>query len=219
MQAFDIVVLIVIGLSSVMAFARGLIREVFSIVAFFAALIAALTGHRLLLPYLDGMINNPLIAAIASGVLIFLIVYIAITILTGILAKAAHSSGEIGALDRGGGLIYGFARGFLIIAVAVVMVRSVTGPSETTPQATTPEWLTKAQTYPYFERAAVVLEGLVPQMNAYMQKRHEEGKSVIPGMKPIELPTGQIVSTPDAPPPAGAQPAPQEPAKAPPPAK
>lgn len=200
MQAFDIIALVVIGLSSIMAFARGLIREVFSIVAFVAALIAALAGHRLMLPYVDGMINNPLIAAFASGVLIFLIVYVGITILTGILAKAAHSSGEIGALDRGGGLIYGFARGFLIMAVAVVMVRSVTGPSDTTPQASAPEWLTSAQTYPYFDKAAQALEGLVPQFNDYMKKRHEEGKSVVPGMKPIELPTGQIVST-DAPPP------------------
>jgi membrane protein required for colicin V production len=215
MQAFDIIALVVIGLSSIMAFARGLIREVFSIVAFFAALIAALTGHRLLLPYLDGMIQNPLVASVVSGILIFLIVYVAITILTGILAKAAHSSGEIGALDRGGGLIYGFARGFLIIAVAVVMVRSVTGPSDTTPQAAQPEWLTKAQTYPYFERAAVVLEGLVPQFNDYMKKRHEAGKSVIPGLeKPLELPTGQIVSTDEAPPPPADAPAaaPAEPA-------
>jgi membrane protein required for colicin V production len=216
MQAFDIVALVVIGLSSIMAFARGLIREVFSIVAFVAALIAALTGHRLLLPYLDGMINNPLIAAIASGVLIFLIVYIAITILTGILAKAAHSSGEIGALDRGGGLIYGFARGFLIIAVAVVMVRSVTGPSDTTPQAAQPEWLTKAQTYPYFEQAAVVLEGLVPKFNDYMKQRHQEGKSVVPGMEPIKLPNGEIVSSLEPPP---ADPAKTDEKKAPAPTK
>jgi membrane protein required for colicin V production len=200
-----------------MAFVRGLIREVFSIVAFFAALIAALVGFSHVAPSLSGVFGNALIAAIGSGVLIFLVVYFGITILTGIIAKAAHSSGEIGALDRGGGLIYGFARGFLIMAVAVVMVRSVTGQPEQSPQAQQPTWLTKSISYPYLANAAMALEALAPQVNQAIKDRHAQGKSIIPGVeKPIQLPGGVIASDATPPPEEPAPPKAGEPQKSPP---
>ena len=41
---FDFAALAIVGLSAVMAFARGLIREVFSIIAFIAGLLGALVG-------------------------------------------------------------------------------------------------------------------------------------------------------------------------------
>jgi membrane protein required for colicin V production len=171
LTAFDAVALGIIVFSAVMAFARGLIREVFSIVAFFAALFAALWGHGFVSPALEGTLGNKLFATLAAGFLIFLIVFIAITILTQMVAKLAHSSGEIGTLDRGAGALFGAARGILILALFVVFVRAAFGPAETTPQAQIPTWMSSAKTFPFFHRTAVVLEGLGPKLKTAIDER------------------------------------------------
>jgi membrane protein required for colicin V production len=171
LTAFDAVALAVVLISAVMAFARGLIREVFSIVAFFAAIFAAIWGYRYVSPLLEGAVGNALFATLFAGFLIFLVVFVVITILTSMLAKAAHSSGEIGTLDRGAGLLFGAARGILIVSLFVLLVRAVTGPAETTPQATTPPWMVQARLYPFFSRTASVLEGLGPRARTYIHER------------------------------------------------
>lgn len=171
LTAFDAVALAVVLISAVMAFARGLIREVFSIVAFFAAIFAAIWGYRHVAPFLEGAVGNPLFATLFAGFLIFLVVFVGITILTSMLAKAAHSSGEIGTLDRGAGLLFGAARGILIVSLFVLLVRAVTGPAEVTPQAATPSWLVDARLYGFFSRTASVLEGLGPKAQTYIRER------------------------------------------------
>lgn len=174
LTAFDAVALAVVLISAVMAFARGLIREVFSIVAFFAAIFAAIWGYRFVAPMLEGAVGNPLFATLFAGFLIFLVVFVAITVVTSMVAKAAHNSGEIGTLDRGAGLLFGAARGILIVSLFVLLVRAVTGPAEVAPQAITPSWMTEAKFYPFFDRTASVLEGLGPRARTYMREREAE---------------------------------------------
>jgi membrane protein required for colicin V production len=171
LTAFDAVALAVVLISAVMAFARGLIREVFSIVAFFAAILAAIWGYRYVAPMLEGAVGNPLFATLFAGFLIFLVVFVAITVITSIVAKAAHSSGEIGALDRGAGLLFGAARGILIVSLFVLLVRAVTGPPETAPPSATPSWMQEAKLYPFFSSTASVLESLGPQARTYIRER------------------------------------------------
>lgn len=171
LTAFDAVAIAVVLISAIMAFARGLIREVFSIVAFFAGLFAALWGHGYLAPFLTGVLGTELFATIAAGFIIFLVVFVAITIFTAMLSKAAHSSGEIGTLDRGAGLLFGGARGILIVSLFVVFAQAVTGTPESTPQAITPRWLTEAKLYPFFNRTAQVLESLGPKARTYIHNR------------------------------------------------
>lgn len=174
---FDTAALAVVLISGLMAFARGLIREVFSIVAFGAAFVAAWLGYGLLAPSLEGMLGNLLFASIGAGFLIFLVVFVGVTVLTSVIAKAAHQSEEIGALDRAAGLFFGAARGILIVALCVLILRAVTGPAETTPQAPRPDWLTQARLYPFFERAAIVLERMGPKAGAYVRERSSEPAS------------------------------------------
>jgi membrane protein required for colicin V production len=72
---FDFVAIVVLGLSGVMAFARGLIREVFSIIAFIGGAIAAVFFAGMLSPLVESMtpLSGPL-ASVAAGLLIFLVV-------------------------------------------------------------------------------------------------------------------------------------------------
>lgn len=195
LTAFDAVALAVVLISAVMAFARGLIREVFSLVAFGAALIAALWGHQYVAPLLEGVVGNLFFATLFGGFLIFITVFVVVTILSTMLAKAAHSSDEIGGLDRTAGLLFGAARGILIVAFLVVLVRAVTGPAETTPQAAVPSWLTSAKLYPFFNRTAAVLEGFGPRARTYIRDRRNDETvstdSVTPESTPPATPAPQ----------------------------
>jgi membrane protein required for colicin V production len=163
---FDLIVVIIILISSIMAFARGLLREVFSIVAFIGAAIAALYLRGALTPLLSNFIHQALFAEMAAAVILFLGVFVVVTVATSSLAKAIHRSGEIGALDRGAGLIFGAARGVLALALFVVLWHHITGPS-----APMPDWLAKARTYPVLNVAANGLEAFVPKAQDYINER------------------------------------------------
>jgi membrane protein required for colicin V production len=161
---FDLAALAILGLSGVMAFARGLIREVFSIIAFIGAAIAAVFFADMLRPIVENFtsLEGP-IASVAAGLAIFLIVFIVITVITSAVAKTAHQSAEIGAFDRAAGLAFGILRGVLVVSLFVLLMRQTTDDATSAPQASMPEAITSARTYPIYEGVAVALEQVLPQ--------------------------------------------------------
>jgi membrane protein required for colicin V production len=161
---FDFAALAILGLSGVMAFARGLIREVFSIIAFIGAAIAAVFFSGLVSPFVESA--TPLsgaLASLAAGLLIFLVVFIAITVVTSTLAKTAHQSTEIGSFDRAAGLAFGILRGVLVVSLFVLFMRQ-TQPTDTiTPTDPMQDAIRGARTYPIYDGVAKALEAILPQ--------------------------------------------------------
>jgi membrane protein required for colicin V production len=129
-NSFDFLALVVLGLSGVMGFARGLIREVFSVIAFIGGGLAGYFLATPLAPFVSSF--TPLsgwLAAVAAGLLIFLIVFIAITVVVSTVAKTAHQSTEIGSFDRATGLAFGVLRGILVVALGALVMRQASDPS------------------------------------------------------------------------------------------
>ncbi|HRE42977.1 MAG TPA: CvpA family protein, partial [Terricaulis sp.] len=119
---FDFAAFAVLALSGVMAFARGLIREVFSIIAFIGGVLAAIFFYPMLAPIIERFTPlSGLLAMFAAGLAIFLWVFIIITVAVSTLAKSVHQSTEIGSFDRAGGLAFGVLRGVIAVAVFFVM--------------------------------------------------------------------------------------------------
>jgi membrane protein required for colicin V production len=164
---FDALALGIILISGIMAFARGLLREVFSIVAFIVGALAALYLRQYVTPLLSGFFQPPIVAEAAAAVLLFLVVFIAVTIVTSMLAKAVHQSTEIGALDRFAGLAFGVFRGVLILALAVLLMRHITGA----PQAPMPRFMTEARLYPILNQASAMVEAVIPQARTYIRDK------------------------------------------------
>ncbi|MES1158286.1 MAG: CvpA family protein [Terricaulis silvestris] len=162
---FDLFGLAVLALSGVMAFARGLIREVFSIIAFIGAGIAAYFLAGTLRPIVENLtpIKGP-IAQLAAGLIVFLVVFIAVTLVTSAVAKTAHQSAEIGNFDRAAGLAFGLLRGVLVVSLLVLLVRQTTSdlPGAPADQAM-PEAIAGARTYPIYESVAKALEQFLPE--------------------------------------------------------
>jgi membrane protein required for colicin V production len=175
LTGWDLFAVSIILLSSIMAFARGLLRELFSILAFIGAAAAALYIRPLLSPLVMNFVQPAIMAELLTAGVLFLGVFVIITFATSSLAKTLHKSGEIGALDRGAGLVFGAARGILVLALIVLLLHHVTGPS-----APMPDWLTSARTYPVLNGAANGLEAFVPKARDYINEKRKPESAAPP---------------------------------------
>jgi membrane protein required for colicin V production len=127
----DIVAGTILFLSMLIAWFRGFIRETLTILGLIGSSIAALLGAPYAAPYvlgwfpnekdadgnepmLMGMIPYDVIAIAVSYLLVFVIVYIILSLCSHWLAKTAKEAG-LGALDRSIGLIFGLIRAVILI--------------------------------------------------------------------------------------------------------
>ena len=187
---FDFAAAVIVLLSAVMSFARGFIREIFSIIAFIGAGIAAVFFADMLRPTVENV--TPLsgsLASVAAGLLIFLVVFIVITVISTTLAKQTHQSTEIGSFDRAAGLAFGVLRGILVVALLVLLVRQ--GDAAASAVDPAQDSIHGARTYPMYEGVAKALEAVLPQAR---QRAHDiidrqEGESAaIPPASPAPEP-------------------------------
>jgi len=113
----DVVLIIVMLVSGLLAMVRGFMREVLSIIAWVLAAGATLYSYAKLLPYAKQYFNNDIIAAVAVVGGIFLGKLLVVTVLTVRISDMVLDS-RVGALDRTLGFLFGLARGLLIVVVA-----------------------------------------------------------------------------------------------------
>ncbi len=184
---FDFLALAVLGLSGVMAFARGLIREVFSIIAFIGGVIAAVFFAPLARPFVESTTAlSGTLASIGAGVLIFLIVFIVLTVITATVAKTAHQSTEIGSFDRAAGLAFGVLRGVVVVALFVLLLRQAPTAAPGQPQDPIQEAVRSARTFPIYDSVATVLGAVLPQARQRVRDRIDRQKGESAPIPPAE---------------------------------
>ncbi len=129
----DGVSLALIAISAVLAYARGLVREALSIigwiVAAFAAFAFAPAVEPLMreIPVLRDVIGTSCELGVLTGfVAVFAVALVIVSIFTPLLSGAVQDS-AIGPVDQGLGLVFGAARGVLLIAIALVVYDRVLG--------------------------------------------------------------------------------------------
>lgn len=117
MNMVDVAVLLIVALSGMMGLARGLVREVFGLLAWLGAAFAA----WYFFPQAQGMarrtIANEGIADPVAFGLVFLVVLVMLSLLARSLATLTRYSG-LGGLDRTLGLVYGLGRGAVLMVAA-----------------------------------------------------------------------------------------------------
>ncbi|MGE0594826.1 MAG: CvpA family protein [Hyphomonadaceae bacterium] len=191
---FDFAALAILALSGIMAFARGLIREVFSVIAFIGAAIAAVFFAEMLRPTVENTagLSGPL-ASVAAGLIVFLVVFIAITVVTSAVAKTAHQSTEIGSFDRAAGLAFGILRGVLVVALFVLLMRQTQPDTGAAPQDPMQDAIRGARTYPIYEGVARALEAVLPQARQrasdYIERGRARESAPIPPAEPAPAET------------------------------
>ncbi len=113
----DIILLVVMLISALLAMIRGFMREILSIAAWVAAAIATLYLYPRLLPIAKAYFNNDIVAAGAVIGGVFLGTLLIVSIITVRISDMILDS-RIGALDRTLGFLFGLGRGLIIVVVA-----------------------------------------------------------------------------------------------------
>lgn len=115
----------IVIISALIGLARGLLKEVLSLVAWIAAAyIAFLFAEQVADKYIVKFINDALISYLAAFGLLFLCVLFAIGLINLVITQLLNRTG-MGGFDRMLGMLFGIARG-AIIGALIVFVLSVT---------------------------------------------------------------------------------------------
>lgn len=157
MNTLDIIVIIVVLLSAGFAYMRGFVREILSIVAWIGAAVISYYGYIYLVPFMQFLPRGPIAKAAAAGV-VFLVALIVLTIITASISRRVSQSG-MSSLDRVFGLVFGLARGAVLVCLGYIALTWYLPANK--PQ---PDWVKEARSKWLLERGAGVIEALVPQV-------------------------------------------------------
>jgi membrane protein required for colicin V production len=155
MNTLDIIVLAVIGLSGLFAFARGFVKEVFSIGAWVGAAAVALYAFPYTQPIARRLIASLAIADAVAAIAVFIVSLVVFSLIASALARRVKGS-SLSALDRTLGLVFGLGRGIAIVCLAwIAAVWAL-------PEKDWPDWARGARTRPFLVSGAETLKTFVP---------------------------------------------------------
>jgi membrane protein required for colicin V production len=151
----DVAVLVVIALSAIFAFARGFVREALSLAAWIGAALITLYGFDAVYRITARFVTIPLLADLVAGAALFLVSLILLTILAGYIASYMQWSALTPA-DRTLGLIFGIARGAVLVSIAYFLIDIALPPNDR------PGWLMDARSQPMLAQGADVVRDVLP---------------------------------------------------------
>ncbi|HVY57259.1 MAG TPA: CvpA family protein [Xanthobacteraceae bacterium] len=186
----DILLLVVMLISGLLAMIRGFMREVLSIAAWGAAALVTLYTYARLLPVTKQYINNDMAATGATVAGIFLVTLLVASVVTIRISDMVLDS-RVGALDRTLGFLFGLGRGLIIVVVAFQLFDWLV------PVRGQPTWVSQAKSQVVLKNMGNWLKGMLPDdpestiLNRL--KRSKPGEPDTPDAGPdqrSELPAG-----------------------------
>jgi membrane protein required for colicin V production len=160
----DVALLAILALSGMVAMYRGLTREVLSILSWLAAAGACVFFVLKYKEEARGIADQfhapVLVAQVAIGGIIFLIVLIIVHLITARISDTVLDS-RVGAIDRILGLLFGLARGFVLVVIPFMFYESfVDKPEQQYP------WVRDAMSRPWIKSTGdslkIMLQRMVP---------------------------------------------------------
>lgn len=110
----------VVLVSALLAFFRGLVREVLSLGAWVGAAAAGFFARPFLLPHTTQFIDPPWAADAVGAGAVFLVAIVVLKVITNIIADHVQDS-SLGGVDRVLGLLFGAARGAVLLVLAYIL--------------------------------------------------------------------------------------------------
>lgn len=195
MNWLDLAVIGIIVLSAVFAFARGFVREAFSVVAWAGAAAVTFYAFGWAYDHVEPHVHNPLLSQVIAGFGLFVVSLVVLTMLTGIVARMLHATG-LSPIDRTLGFVFGIARGMFLVCLAYLLVAMAL------PAADWPPWLREAQSRPYLNEGAELLKGFLPD-SLQIKNTEDTAKPVDPAvaaeraMRALANPTPPAAAKPE----------------------
>jgi membrane protein required for colicin V production len=175
MNGADYLILGVLLVSTLLGLVRGFVREAIGVLSWVGGLWLAWRYAHVVEPLLAGRIGAPPVSTWAARALIVLCVLVAGWILAGILGYVLRHSGLSIMVDRILGLVTGFLRGAVVVAVFVLLGQFV--------QLTQTDWWMNSRLMPYASEAA-----------GWLQSFAETGMSMLEQAQPNSLSNRSVLN-------------------------
>lgn len=166
-MAFDLIVLIIVGVAAVGGFLRGFVQEVLSLAAWILALFAINALHTPLTAAIQPYLGTPTGASVFAFTLLLLIPYAAMKLIAGRMGQASRVS-MLGPIDRVLGFGFGAIKGAIIVVLAFSLL--VLGYDTIWGVAGRPAWITTARTYPVVNASSDALVEMIHSRRAELRE-------------------------------------------------
>lgn len=151
----DIILLLVMLVSGLLAMIRGFMREILSIGAWIIAALVTLYGYSRLLPVAKSYFNSDMVSAAVTVGGIFLLTLLIVSVITVRVSDMILDS-RVGALDRTLGFLFGLGRGLVIVVVAFLFFAWLV------PDRSQPEWVRDAKSRVVLQSTGQWLISMLP---------------------------------------------------------
>jgi membrane protein required for colicin V production len=158
----DLLLLVIMLVSGVLAMIRGFMREALSLASWALAAIATVLLYERLLPIAEANLGSGTGAKVAVILGVFLLTLLIASFITARISDMVLDS-RIGALDRTLGFVFGLARGLVIVVVAFYLFAWFV------PENKLPEGVRDAKSRQALQSTGKWLQSLLPQdMDNYL---------------------------------------------------
>lgn len=154
----DLLVVLILIVSTAYAIYRGFVRETLSIFAWAAAAFATLYFGPAVARFLAERLSPVWLGELIGYGAVFLLVLIPLSFVSYRFSESVKHS-EIGAIDRTLGLAFGVVRGLAIVGLAYLVF------SVLIPPKTQPNWIQQARLLPLIQSSSEVMLSLVPEQD------------------------------------------------------
>lgn len=149
----DYFIIVVILFSTLISLMRGFSAEAISLFTWVVAVIVAFKFTRALGDLLSGLIHNSSLRFIVSFIILFILIMIIGTVINHILGAMIKNSG-LSSTNRILGMLFGFARGVLLIAIFILFAKMTSVIREA--------WWQSSALIPYFHGLVNWLQQFIP---------------------------------------------------------
>jgi membrane protein required for colicin V production len=151
----DILLLVVMLISGLLAMIRGFMREILSIAAWGIAAVVTLYSYTRVLPVAKQYVSSDMVATAISVGGIFLLTLLIVSIITIRISDMILDS-RVGALDRTLGFLFGLGRGLIIVVVAFLFFNWLV------PDRSQPAWVSGAKSKVVLQSTGQWLMSMLP---------------------------------------------------------
>jgi len=154
LNLFDYLLLAIAGFSMVLSLWRGFVREIISLIGLVAAFVIAGRASGVATELLTDWIPNATVASLAGFGLVFVCVML-IVALAGSLIRKLVDMADLTASDRTLGMVFGLARGLLLIGLFFLVYTTYAKPDTA--------WMKNSVLTPYAVQMGNMLGKVIPE--------------------------------------------------------
>jgi membrane protein required for colicin V production len=158
MYWLDYVIVGIIGISTLISLLRGFVREAFSLAIWLLAFWISWSFFRQLKPRLEPLLDAPDQVLLGASFGILMILSLSIGGLVNYLVVRIVEKTGLSGTDRFVGMVFGAARGGIMVVILVMLAGLTAIPEE--------PWWQRSRTVGYFEEAAMLMRDHLPEQVA-----------------------------------------------------